>query len=344
MGHRFLGELSMRYSLCALLLAAATLHALEKRAEAAEAATGVYLLGSRSVGAGITPPPGLYFNDDTYFYSGKIGGGRPLPLGGLLVANVSAQTWINLPTTIWVTPAKILGGDLAFSITTPFGEPRVNANLLINSPRFGPIGVNARDANFDMSDFFLNAFIGWHAGNFHWQLGVGGIIPSGTYVPGQLSNVSLNRPAIDVFGAITWLDPAIGWDLSAAAGFTFNKTNTATDYKTGDEFHLEWAVTKYLTRQFTIGLVGYYYQQLTGDSGTGALLGAFEDRVVALGGSIGYTFEIGKLPVSTRIKVYREFDVQNRMEGTAGFFTGAVPLAIDTSSQVAPLQPIKAKL
>ena len=133
----------MRYGLCVLLLAGATLHALEKRAEAAEAATGVYLLGSRAAGAGITPPPGLYFNDDTYFYSGKIGGGTSLPTGGLLVANVSAQTWINLPTTIWVTPAKILGGDLAVSLTTPFGEPRVNANLLVNSPRFGPIGVNA---------------------------------------------------------------------------------------------------------------------------------------------------------------------------------------------------------
>ena len=333
----------MRYGLCVLLFAVVTLDAIEKRAEAAEAATGVYLLGSRAVGAGITPPPGLYFNDDTYFYSGKIGGGTSLPLGGLLIANVSAQTWINLPTTIWVTPAKILGGDLAFSLTTPFGEPLVNARLLVDSPRFGPIGVNASDSSFAVSDFFLNSFVGWHAGNFHWQLGVGGVIPSGTYVPGQLSNVSLNRPAIDVFGAITWLDPAIGWDLSAAAGFTFNRTNTATDYKTGDEFHLEWAATKYLTKQFTIGMVGYFYQQLTPDSGTGARLGAFEGRVIALGGSIGYTFEVGKLPVSTRIKVYREFDVQNRMEGTAGFFTVAVPLAIDTNSQVAPPRPIKAK-
>ncbi|MET4292112.1 hypothetical protein ABIB06_002995 [Bradyrhizobium sp. LB8.2] len=31
----------------------------------------------------------------------------------------------------------------------------------------------------------------------------------------------------------------------------------------------EWAVTKYLSKQFTIGLVGYYYQQLTPDTGTG---------------------------------------------------------------------------
>lgn len=333
----------MRVGLCAALLVIAILHSPGTRTEAAEAATGVYILGSRTVGAGITPPAGVYFQDDTYFYSGKIGGGTTLPTGGLLVANVSATTWINLPTTLWVTPAKILGGDLAFSLTTPFGEPRINANLLVNSPRFGPIGVNASDANFDMSDFFLNSFIGWHSGNFHWQLGVGGVIPSGTYVAGQLSNVSLNRPAIDIFGAITWLDPAIGWDLSAAAGFTFNRTNTATDYKTGDEFHLEWGATKYLTKEFTIGMVGYFYQQLTPDSGSGARLGAFEGRVVALGGTFGYTFEVGKIPVSTRIKVFREFDVQNRMEGTAGFLTVAFPLWIDTGSQVAAAKPIKTK-
>ena len=237
------GVADARWFVCVALLAIAILHSLGTRAEAAEAATGVYLLGSRTVGAGITPPAGLYFQDDTYFYSGKIGGGTTLPTGGLLVANVSAITWINLPTTLWVTPVKILGGDLAFSLTAPFGEPRVNATLLVNSPRFGPIGVNASDANFDMSDLFLNSFVGWHSGNFHWQLGVGGVIPSGTYVLGQLSNVSLNWPAIDISGAITWLDPAIGWDLPAAAGFTFNRTNTATDHKTGDEFHLEWAAT-----------------------------------------------------------------------------------------------------
>ena len=334
----------MHFVFKAALIASTMFCLLHKPAQAAEAASGVYLLGSRSVGAGITPPPGVFFNNDTYFYSGNIGGGRTLPLGGLLIANVSATSWINLPTTLWVTPAKIFGGDVAFSLTAPVvGEPRVNAALLVNSPRFGPIGVNVIDANTAVSDLFLQSFIGWHSGNFHWQLGIGGIIPSGTYVAGQLSNISLNRPAIDLFGTFTWLDPALGWDLSAAAGFTFNQTNTATDYRTGDEFHLEWAATKYLTKEFTIGLVGYYYQQLTPDSGVGASLGAFEGRVVALGGTIGYTFEIGKTPVSTRLKVYREFAVQNRMEGTAGFFTVAVPLAIDSSSQMAAAKPIRTK-
>ena len=49
------------------------------------------------------------------------------------------------------------------------------------------------------------------------------------------------------------------------------------------------------------------------------------------------------LPISTRIKVYREFDVQNRMEGTAGFFTVSLPLAIDASAAAAGAKPIRVK-
>jgi hypothetical protein len=96
MGIASFRRLSMRYGLCVLLLAVATLHAFAKQAEAAGAATGVYLLSSRAVGAGITPPPNLYFQDDTYFYSGKIGGGTGLPTGGLLVANPSSTTRLKV--------------------------------------------------------------------------------------------------------------------------------------------------------------------------------------------------------------------------------------------------------
>jgi hypothetical protein len=40
---------------------------------------------------------------------------------------------------------------------------------------------------------------------------------------------------------------------------------------------------------------------------------------------------------------YREFDVQNRMKGTAGYFTAPASLALDSSSQAAPIKLIKAK-
>ena len=97
----------MRHVLSTALIAIAMLPSLDKPVHAAEAAIGVYVLGSRSAGAGIRPPPGVYFQNDTFFYSGKIGGGTTLATGGLLVANVSATTWINPPMTRWA-PSKIL--------------------------------------------------------------------------------------------------------------------------------------------------------------------------------------------------------------------------------------------
>jgi hypothetical protein len=52
----------------------------------------------------------------------------------------------------------------------------------------------------------------------------------------------------------------------------------------------------------------------------------------------------GKLPISTRLKVFREFDAVNHLEGTSGFVTVSLPLAIDTSGAAAAAgKSIKAK-
>ena len=82
----------MRYKLTLALTIGAMLFSPSGPAKAAEAAIGVYLLGSRGPMAGFTPPPGLYFNDDTYFFSGKIGGGLYVADRLPLVANVNATS------------------------------------------------------------------------------------------------------------------------------------------------------------------------------------------------------------------------------------------------------------
>lgn len=99
-----------------------------------------------------------------------------------------------------------------------------------------------------------------------------------------------------------------------------------TDYTTGTGFHAGWAVTKMPTKQFSMGLVVYYCDQITGDSGPGARPGAFEGRAIALGGTVAYNFHLAGTQVSTRVKPYREFDVVNRLEGTAGYLTVAFPV------------------
>jgi hypothetical protein len=41
-------------------------------------------------------------------------------------------------------------------------------------------------------------------------------------------------------------------------------------YQSGTDAHLDWAFSPILNDKFHIGAVGYFYNQITGDSGTGA--------------------------------------------------------------------------
>ena len=312
-----------------LAVAGFALAAAPDKAEAAENGVGFYLLGGRGPMAGYLPPPGLYIQNDTYYYDGKLGGNARLPTGGQVIANVEAQVMADFITGTWVLPWEVLGGNLAIGTITAFGRPRVSADILIDPAILDPLDIGVTDKASVFADPVASAVLGWHSGKWHWNITGLLNIPVGDYREGEIANMAFHRWAGDISGAVTWFDPELGIDLSATAGVTFNGTNDVTDYTTGTEFHVEWAATKALSKQLSIGLVGYYYDQITGDSGPGAQLGDFEGRVTALGGTIAYNFELGQTPISTRLKIYREFDVQNRLEGTAGYFTVAFPLAVN---------------
>ncbi|MCJ2059497.1 transporter [Methylobacterium sp. J-048] len=326
----------------AVLVAACVL--IPKEADAAEAAQGVYILGNRGPLAGVTPPPGFYFESETYFYQGDLGGNRTFQSGGVVAANVKLDISATFMTPVWVTPVEILGGNLGFSITIPFGTPNVSAGAVLSSPRIDRIiSGRERDAVFDVGDIYLASFVGWHSGNFHWSATALGVVPSGSYETGQLSNISLNRPALDLSGALTYLDPVLGYELSVVPGITFNWINPATQYLTGTEFHLEWSASKYLSKELSLGLVGYFYDQLTGDGGSGDRIGPFKGRVTALGGQIGYTLKVGEIPVSTNVRVLREFDVTNRFQGTATYLTISAPLWVAPPRAAVAPAPVIAK-
>ena len=69
---------------------------------------------------------------------------------------------------------------------------------------------------------------------------------------------------------MTYLDAKRGHEVSVTAGFTFNGENPDTDYRTGTEFHVEWALMQHVSKTFAFGIAGFHYQQITGDSGAGA--------------------------------------------------------------------------
>jgi len=301
---------------------------------AAEGGAGFYLLGSKGPAAAIMPPPGVFFSNDVYMYSGDLGGGKALPTGGRLAVGVDGAAAIDVPTALWVLHEEVLGGHAGLSATIPFGWKNTKADVTIAGPLGGAASGSVSDSVFTVGDPVLGGMLGWEEGNFHWQAGLLVNVPIGDYQEGEISNIAFHHWGADVSASATWLDPTIGLDLSASVGMTFNAENPATDYRTGNELHFEWAAVQHFNEQFDAGLVGYYYQQVTGDSGDGAT-SAFKGLAAAIGATIGYTFKVGELPLSTRLKFYHEFATENRAEGNAVFATLSIPLSITKLMTVA---------
>jgi hypothetical protein len=104
--------------------------------------------------------------------------------------------------------------------------------------------------------------------------------------------------------------------------------NPTTHCESGFEFHLEYSLVQNSSKQFAVGVNGYYYDQVAGDSGPGARLGSFEGRVVALGPVMNLNLQLGQIPVSASLRYFRELDVKNRLEGDAGYANITIPLSV----------------
>jgi hypothetical protein len=113
----------------------------------------------------------------------------------------------------------------------------------------------------------------------------------------------------------TYFNAATGIEFSAVSGLTYNFTNPQTDYKNGIDWHVDLEASRFLTKQFYVGAVGYSFNQLTGDTGSGATLGSYISRISAVGPEIGVLFPVAGMQGSLNLRGYWEFAAQNRSSG-----------------------------
>ncbi len=116
--------------------------------------------------------------------------------------------------------------------------------------------------------------------------------------------------------------------MASRLGFTYNFENPDTNYRNGTDAHLDWAASQFLSETFHLGLGGYFYNQLTGDSGDGATLGDFESEVAAIGPQAGWFFKVGDNTWYFNLKGYYEFGAQHRPEGWNAWLTLSLPLGV----------------
>ena len=146
-------------------------------------------------------------------------------------------------------------------------------------------------------------------------------------IPTRLSNLGIGHGAIDG-GGYTYFNPQAWHEFSAVAGFTYNFKNPDTQYQSGIDFHFDWGVSQFLSKQVFFGLVGYAYQQVTDDFGQPPILGGFRSRVFSIGPQIGYIFKIGENQAFLGLKGYGEFAAENRPSGWNTWLTFAISEAV----------------
>ena len=305
--------------------------ALAPVAQAAEGGSGSYLLGKRGPLAAFVPKPGWYLTNDVFFLTGDRS--ELMPLGDRIVGDVDAEALINIAQLTWVADTTILGGRLALSAVLPYGNVDVTAGGTVAGPGGIEIDRTLNDSVTGIGDPAVGGSLGWKkrtGDRFRaWSTYASVFVPVGDYQVGRIANVGKNRWAVDVGGAYTMANFKRGRELSSVLGFTFNGDNEDTDYSTGTEMHLEVAGKQHLPSHWSFGVVGYWYEQLSGDSNNPAVLGDFKGRAIALGPEVSYQFvQNPKRPVTVDLRWYHEFDVTNRLEGDSVFLTISFPLAI----------------
>ncbi|MDP2411546.1 MAG: transporter [Pseudolabrys sp.] len=296
----------MRFSFVMSVLVAAS---LALPASAMEGGQSAYLKGYRDFLTGVIPSPGVQIRHDLYVYGGTERTTIPqgqLKLGVKQVSNV-------LGVTV-VTPYRILGGHYAFAVRGGVSDVDVDQTIVTR------IGTNRRSGGLTaVNDVVINPVtIGWHAGHFHWNILTAVFLPAGDYDRTRLPNTGRNAWALSPQAGMTYFDPKSGWEVSGAAIYLYSFANTDTNYRSGDMLHVDFAAGRMLTRAFKVGVVGYYAQQLSPDSGAGAILGSRKLRVAGIGPGVTYTFTLHDTVVNLVAKYYREFSAQNTSQGDSG--------------------------
>jgi hypothetical protein len=70
-----------------------------------------------------------------------------------------------------------------------------------------------------------------------------------------------------------------------------------------------------------VGANAFYYEQISGDSGSGARLGDFEGRTAGIGPVVSYAHKLGEsTDLVTELKWLPELDTNKRMEGDFVWF------------------------
>jgi hypothetical protein len=246
----------------------------------------------------------------------------PATLTASFTGNVNASVNLEFLAGTYTFATPVLGGQASVTLLGAYGSNSTTLAGTLSGALATPLGT-VGFSRFDSINSTIVAFgdlipqfaLKWNAGVNNFMTYVTADIPVGAYQSTRLANLGIGHWAIDAGGGYTYFNPQTGHEASAVLGFTYNFIDPSTQYQNGVDMHLDWGVSQFLTKQVQVGLVGYLYQEIGCDSGTGDRVGCFQSRVVGVGPQFGYLFPVGDMQGYLNLKAYGEFDNANRPAG-----------------------------
>jgi hypothetical protein len=306
--------------LVAALLTCATFGAV-----AEEGGSGHYFPGSMaSFMDGVSATPALIFRVNVLGYNGSVGGDVTVPVAGLAALNLDVESTAVGLTGFWRPDFEISENwGFAVSMTVPFVDLTVEADVALPNDPKGRT-VRRSDTDSGLGDILLFPVMLNYAFspalNASFRLGI--YAPTGHYTAGALANTGKNFWTVEPTASLIYLNPKTGLEASAFFGIDFNTENNDTDYKSGEQAHLEGTLAQHFPLWgggASAGVTGFWYKQITGDSGSGATFGDFKAKSSGIGPVVSYSRKLSNSDLIAEFKWLHESGVEKRPEGDTLF-------------------------
>ena len=282
---------------------------------AVEGGSSNYLPGLYGdIALAVAPANGISIRNDVYHYSGEAGASIR---SGLIQAEIDVDVTYNFLSLMHKPGINIFGAQYAYGLTLPYGKTDVKAQLSV-----GPSTVGREDEEYGLGDIaLLPAIFYWNNDNFHYYISQWVVAPTGDYSTSNLANTGLNYWTFVTDFAMTYLNEETGQDYSFVLGYNYNTENDDTSYQSGEEIHIDYALNQFLSEDLSIGIHGFYYKQISDDSGSGALLGDFKGKAAGIGPAVMWIPKQYEGRVAFVAKWINEYNVEKRLDGDHVFMS-----------------------
>jgi hypothetical protein len=288
-----------------------------REASATEGGGSLHPPGIATVLPGVSPtPPGFnILNYNQLYNADRLNNSR----GGKAVPHFHVDVMVSSLRLDYSLPEPIGGIRFGVQFIVPFSR----VNLRIGN---GPGAFHQEKAGLgDISVAPLVA--GWEFDtpighvNQHGRVGIS--FPTGSFKSTDRVNLGRNYTGL-ILNQGNSLFPTKYTHIGFQVNYGTGSKNPATNYQSGDEVILEWSMGYDITRDFTVDLNGYYYQQITNDYRAGVLVNGDGNKGRAVG--IGPQIRFKLHPGAITAKWQTEMAVQNRAQGNRFWLQSFYPL------------------